>query len=146
MYLCRNFIFHKTITFKSAIIVKQYISTPNAPLAIGSYSQAVLANGILYISGQIPINPETNEVISGIAEETHQVMKNLKAILSEAKMNFSHVVKTSIFLKNMEDFSIVNEIYDSYFSIEKHPARETIQVANLPKNVNIEISMIAHQD
>ncbi|GEM_PF-98740 len=146
LYLCRNFIFHKTITFKSAIIVKQYISTPNAPMAIGSYSQAILTDGILYISGQIPINPETNEVISGIAEETHQVMKNLQAILSEAEMNFSHVVKTSIFLKNMEDFSIVNEIYDSYFSIEKHPARETIQVANLPKNVNIEISMIAHQD
>ena len=126
--------------------MKQYISTPNAPLAIGSYSQAVLANGILYISGQIPINPKTNEVISGIAEETHQVMKNLQAILSEAEMNFSHVVKTSIFLKNIEDFSIVNEIYASYFSIEKYPARETIQVANLPKNVNIEISMIAHQD
>ena len=126
--------------------MKQYISTPNAPMAIGSYSQAILTDGILYISGQIPINPETNEVISGIAEETHQVMKNLQAILSEAEMNFSHVVKTSIFLKNMEDFSIVNEIYDSYFSIEKHPARETIQVANLPKNVNIEISMIAHQD
>ena len=126
--------------------MKQYISTPNAPLAIGSYSQAVLANGILYISGQIPINPKTNEVISGIAEEAHQVMKNLKAILSEAKMNFSHVVKTSIFLKNIEDFSIVNEIYASYFSIEKYPARETIQVANLPKNVGIEISMIAHQD
>ena len=73
-------------------------------------------------------------------------MKNLKAILSEAKMNFSHVVKTSIFLKNMEDFSIVNQIYTSYLSTEKHPARETIQVANLPKNVGIEISMIAHQD
>ena len=144
--LQKNFIFDKTITFKSAIIVKQYISTPNAPLAIDSYSQAVLANGILYISGQIPINPETNEVISGIAEETHQVMKNLKAILDDAKMNFSHVVKTNIFLKNMEDFTIVNEIYTSYLSTEKYPARETIQVANLPKNVSVEISMIAHQD
>lgn len=126
--------------------MKKTISTPLAPAAIGSYTQAVLANGILYISGQIPLNPQTGEIIVGIEAETHQVMKNLRAILEEVGLTFSHVVKTSIFLKNMEDFPIVNDIYASYFSSEHYPARETIQVSTLPKNVNIEISMIAHQD
>lgn len=125
--------------------MKQTISTPKAPTAIGPYSQAVLANGVLYISGQIPVDPKTGEVIIGIEAETHQVMKNLEAILQQANLNFSHVVKTSIFLKDMADFPIVNEIYASYLHPEQYPARETIQVVALPKNVNIEISMIAHQ-
>lgn len=125
--------------------MKKVISSNNAPSAIGPYSQAIWVNGTLYISGQIPINPNTGEVIVGIEEETHQVMKNIQAILSEAGMNFSNVVKSSIFLKNMEDFSIVNDIYSSYLEAP-YPARETIQVVALPKNVNVEISMIAHQE
>lgn len=125
--------------------MKKVISSNNAPSAIGPYSQAIWVNGTLYISGQIPINPNTGEVIFGIEEETHQVMKNIQAILNEAGMNFSNVVKSSIFLKNMEDFSIVNDIYSSYLDTP-YPARETIQVVALPKNVNIEISMIAHQE
>ena len=132
-------------TLKKATMIKM-ISTQNAPAAIGPYTQAVLAGGILYISGQIPINPKTGEMAKGIAAETHQVMENLKAILEEAQMTFSNVVKTSIFIKNMDDFGIVNEIYASYFQDSiYHPARETIQVAALPKNANIEISMTAHQ-
>lgn len=123
--------------------MKQIISTKNAPGAIGPYSQGVLINGILYTSGQIAINPKTNDlVIDSIENETHQVMKNLQAILEEAKMNFSHVVKTGIFLQDMNDFQKVNEIYASYFS-GNYPARETVQVAKLPKGVNVEISMIA---
>lgn len=125
--------------------MKKVISSNNAPSAIGPYSQAIWVNGTLYISGQIPINPNTGEVIVGIEEETHQVMKNIQAILNEVGMDFSNVVKSSIFLKNMEDFSIVNDIYSSYLEAP-YPARETIQVVALPKNVNIEISMIAHQE
>lgn len=126
--------------------MKQQISTHNAPSAIGPYSQAILVNGTLYISGQIPINPETGVLVEGIEAETHQVMKNLNAILAEAGMSLANVVKTSIFLTNMEDFSVVNEIYASYFTQQLYPARETIQVAKLPKGINVEISMIAHQD
>lgn len=126
--------------------MKKLISSDNAPQAIGAYSQAILSKGILYISGQIPVNPNTGKIVIGIAEETHQVMKNLKAILEQADMSFSNVVKTSIFLTDMNDFPIVNEIYASYFGEGNYPARETIQVVTLPKNVNIEISMIAHQD
>lgn len=126
--------------------MKTSISSDKAPQAIGAYSQAVLSKGILYISGQIPVNPTTGNIITGIAEETHQVMNNIKAILEQAEMNFSNVVKTSIFLTDMDNFPIVNEIYASYFGKGNYPARETIQVVALPKNVNIEISMIAHQD
>jgi len=115
--------------------MKKVISTQDAPLAIGAYSQAVLVDGILYISGQIPINPENGNLVEGIEEETHQVMKNLKAILHGAGLDFSNVVKTSI---------LVNDIYSSYFSNDDYPARETIQVAALPKGVSVEISMIAH--
>lgn len=123
--------------------MKQIISTENAPGAIGPYSQAVLVNGFLYTSGQIAINPKSNELmLNSIEEETHQVMKNLKAILDKANMNFEHVVKTGIFLQNMNDFQKVNEIYASYFS-GNFPARETVEVAKLPKGVNVEISMIA---
>ncbi len=126
--------------------MKKVIFTPDAPDAIGPYSQANLANGVLYISGQIPINPATGEIVEGVEKETHQVMNNLDAILKAAGMNFKNVVKTTIFLKNMEDFAVVNEIYASYLDAEGYPARETVQVSCLPKNVDIEISMIAHQD
>lgn len=126
--------------------MKQQISTPNAPSAIGSYSQAILVNGTLYISGQIPINPENGTLVEGIEAETHKVMKNLGAILAEAGMSFGNVVKSSIFLTDMENFAVVNEIYASYFTQQPYPARETIQVVKLPKGVNVEISMIAHQD
>lgn len=124
--------------------MKKVISTQDAPLAIGAYSQAVLVDGILYISGQIPINPENGNLVEGIKEETHQVMKNLKAILHGAGLDFSNVVKTSIFLTDMKNFPLVNDIYSSYFSDDDYPARETIQVAALPKGVSVEISMIAH--
>ena len=123
--------------------MKKIISTTNAPATIGPYSQANFANGILYISGQIPVNPENGKLVEGIEKETHQVMKNLKAILTEAGMTFDNAVKVSIFLKSMDDFAVVNEIYASYFSNDQFPARETVQVSCLPKNVDVEISMIA---
>lgn len=125
--------------------MKKIISTSDAPAAIGPYSQANFANGILYISGQIPLNPQTGKLEEGIEKETHQVMKNLEAILKEAGMTFKNVVKTTIFLKNMDDFAVMNDIYASYLDPESFPARETVQVSCLPKNVDIEISMIAHQ-
>ncbi|MCB4235932.1 RidA family protein [Kaistella anthropi] len=125
--------------------MKKIISTTNAPATIGSYSQANFANGILYISGQIPVNPENGKLVEGIEKETHQVMKNLEAILTEAGMTFKNVVKATIFLKNMDDFAVMNDIYASYLDADSYPARETVQVSCLPKNVDIEISMIAHQ-
>jgi len=122
---------------------KTIINTPNAPAPIGPYSQAVSANGMLFVSGQIPIIPETGELEgSGIQAETAQVMKNLEAILKEAGADFSQVVKTSIFVADMSDFSVVNEVYGQYFT-ENPPARETVAVRTLPKNVNVEISCIA---
>lgn len=124
---------------------KKVISTSKAPAAIGPYSQANFINGVLYISGQIPIDPETGNLVDGIEKETHQVMKNLKAILEEAGMSFSNVVKATIFLKSMDDFATMNEIYASYLDANNYPARETVQVSCLPKNVSVEISMIAHQ-
>lgn len=124
--------------------MKKLISTANAPAAIGPYAQANFANGILYISGQIPMNPETGKLAEGIENATHQVMKNLEAILREAGMTFKNVMKATIFLKEMDDFSVMNEIYASYLDAENFPARETVQVSCLPKNVDIEISMIAH--
>ncbi|MBP6378383.1 MAG: RidA family protein [Kaistella sp.] len=125
--------------------MKKIISTSEAPAAIGPYSQANFANGILYISGQIPLNPQTGKLEEGIEKETHQVMKNLEAILKEAGMTFKNVVKATIFLKNMDDFAVMNDIYVSYLDADSYPARETVQVSCLPKNVDIEISMIAHQ-
>ena len=125
--------------------MKKIISTSEAPAAIGPYSQANFANGILYISGQIPLNPQTGKLEEGIEKETHQVMKNLEAILTEAGLTFKNVVKATIFLKNMDDFVVMNAIYASYLDPESYPARETVQVSCLPKNVDIEISMIAHQ-
>lgn len=126
--------------------MKKIIHTSDAPAAIGPYSQATLVNGTLYISGQIPVDPETGKLVEGIDKETHQVMKNLKAILTVADMNFDNAVKASIFLKNMDDFAVVNEIYASYFNNDQFPARETVQVSCLPKNVDVEISMIAYKD
>ncbi|RCU44890.1 RidA family protein [Chryseobacterium lacus] len=125
--------------------MKKIISTPHAPAAIGPYSQANLAKGILYVSGQIPADPETGKLMEGIEDSTHQVMKNLKAILEEAGMSFKNVVKATIFLKNMDDFAVMNGIYASYLEEGSYPARETVQVSCLPKNVDVEISMIAHQ-
>ena len=125
--------------------MKKIISTSEAPAAIGPYSQANFANGILYISGQIPLNPQTGKLEEGIEKETHQVMKNLEAILTEAGLTFKNVVKATIFLKNMDDFAVMNDIYASYLDADSYPARETVQVSCLPKNVDIEISMIAHQ-
>ena len=125
--------------------MKKLISTTKAPAAIGPYSQANFANGILYISGQIPLNSESGKLAEGIEKETHQVMKNLEAVLAEAGMSFVNVVKATIYLKNMDDFAVMNDIYASYLDAENFPARETVQVSCLPKNVDIEISMIAHQ-
>lgn len=123
--------------------MKKIINTSDAPAPIGPYSQAVLSNGTLYVSGQIAINPETGNLIEdNIEEETLQVMKNLKAILVAAEMDFSNVVKCSIFIKNMGDFGRINEVYGQYFP-ENPPARETVEVSVLPKNVNVEISCIA---
>lgn len=122
---------------------KKVINTSKAPAPIGPYNQAIISNNMIYISGQIPLNPETNELISSdIATETHQVMRNLEAILEEAGINFNHVVKSTIFLTDMNLFAAVNEVYGSYFSAD-YPARETVAVKGLPKNVNVEISMIA---
>jgi 2-iminobutanoate/2-iminopropanoate deaminase len=122
---------------------KQIINTDKAPAPIGPYNQSVKANGFLFISGQIAIVPATGELeMESIQSETHQVMNNLKAILTEAGTDFSAVVKTTIFLSDMSLFAAVNEIYGSYFSGD-HPARETVAVKGLPKGVNVEISMIA---
>lgn len=124
--------------------MKTIINTAHAPAPIGPYNQAILSNGTLYISGQIPLDPKSGELVSGdIKAETKQSMENLKAILTEAGMTFENVVKSSIFLSDMNQFSQVNEVYASYFNAETAPARETVEVANLPKFVNVEISMIA---
>ena len=122
---------------------KIIINTSKAPAPIGPYSQAVGVNGMLFISGQMALIPETGELEwGGIKKETAQVMKNIGAILNEAGIDFSHVVKTSIFVANMDDFAAVNEVYGENFG-ENPPARETVAVRTLPKNVNVEISCIA---
>ena len=124
--------------------MKKIIYTENAPAPIGPYNQAVLIGNTLYTSGQIALNPQTMElVLDDIETETKQVMENMKAVLEAAEMTFENVVKTSIFIMNMEDFSRINAVYGAYFNEATAPARETVQVACLPKNVNIEISMIA---
>lgn len=123
--------------------MKTAINTTNAPAPIGPYSQAIEANGLLFVSGQIALNPETGALVTeDITAETTLVMENLKAILTEAGLTFGNVVKTCIFLKDMGSFATVNEIYGSYLNAP-YPARETVQVAALPKNVNVEISVIA---
>ena len=122
---------------------KQIINTKEAPAPIGPYNQAVLANGTLYISGQICLDAASGQLKNrDIQEETHQVMKNLRTILSEAGMNFANVVKVTIFITDMNQFSEINEVYGKYFEGE-FPARETVQVSALPRFVNVEISMIA---
>jgi 2-iminobutanoate/2-iminopropanoate deaminase len=123
--------------------MQKIIKTNNAPAPIGPYNQAVKANGFLFVSGQIPADPKTGEIVKGsIEDETQMVMKNLQAILTEAGIGFSHVVKASIFISNMDDFAKINAVYGSYFT-DNFPARETVQVARLPKDVNVEISVIA---
>ena len=123
---------------------KKIIFTEKAPAPIGPYSQAVLSGNTLYTSGQIALNPVTGElVLDNIEVETEQVMQNLKAVLEAADMTFDDVVKATIFIMNMGDFARINAVYGKYFKEEIAPARETVQVATLPKNVNIEISVIA---
>ncbi|MFT0714890.1 RidA family protein [Flagellimonas lutimaris] len=124
--------------------MKKIINTSKAPAPIGPYNQAVLIKDTLYISGQIPIDPATGNLVEGdIKMETKQSMENLKAILEEAGMTFEHVIKSSIFIADMHQFAQINEVYGSYFDADTAPARETVEVANLPKFVNVEISMIA---
>ena len=125
--------------------MKKVIYTKNAPEAIGPYSQAILSNNTLYTSGQIAINPISGDLImDSITNETHQVMKNLQAVLEAAEMSFSHVLKCTIFLKDMNQYADINSVYAKYFD-ENPPAREAVQVSVLPKNVNVEISLIAHK-
>lgn len=122
--------------------MKTIIETSKAPAPIGPYSQAVLIKDTLYTSGQIAINPSSGKLImSSIEEETHQVMKNMKEVLASAEMDFSNIVKTSIFISDMDNFAKINEVYNQYFT-DQFPARETVEVARLPKDVNVEISMI----
>jgi len=124
--------------------MKKIIFTENAPAPIGPYNQAVLKGDTLYTSGQIAINQATGELVTTTIEaETKQVMENIKAVLEAAGMTFENVVKTSIFITNMNDFGSINSVYGAYFNEKTAPARETVQVAGLPKNVNVEISMIA---
>ncbi len=124
--------------------MKTIINTSKAPAPIGPYNQAVLSGNTLFTSGQIAINAETGAlVLDSITEETKQVMENLKAVLAAAEMTFENVVKTSIFISDMHNFAQINEVYAAYFNADTAPARETVEVANLPKFVNVEISMIA---
>ena len=124
--------------------MKVIIKTDKAPAPIGPYNQAILNGNMLYTSGQIAMHPETNElVLTSIEEETELVMKNLNAILEAAGMTFENVIKSSIFISNMNNFNRINDVYAKYFNAETAPARETVEVANLPKFVNVEISLIA---
>ncbi|MDX1604436.1 MAG: Rid family detoxifying hydrolase [Salinimicrobium sediminis] len=124
--------------------MKKIIQTKDAPAPIGPYNQAVLSGNTLYISGQIAINPVSGELeLNNIEDETEQVMRNLRAILGAAEMSFENVVKSSIFISDMNNFAKINAVYSKYFEETTAPARETVEVANLPKFVNVEISMIA---
>ncbi len=124
--------------------MKKIVNTQNAPTPIGPYNQAILTGNMLYTSGQIAINPKTNELeTENVEEETKLVMENLRAILEEAGMTFENVIKTSIFISDMNNFGKINAVYGTYFNPETAPARETVEVANLPKFVNVEISAIA---
>ena len=124
--------------------MRKIIKTEKAPVPIGPYNQAILSGNTLYTSGQIAINPATGELaLENISSETKQVMENLKAVLAAAEMTFENVVKTSIFISDMHNFSAINTVYATYFDEAIAPARETVEVANLPKFVNVEISMIA---
>ena len=124
--------------------MKTIINTTNAPAPIGPYNQAILKGGLLFTSGQIALDPATGTlVLDDIKTETRQVMENMKAVLAEARMDFANVLKTSIFISDMQNFAKINEVYASYFDEKTAPARETVEVSNLPKYVNVEISMIA---
>jgi 2-iminobutanoate/2-iminopropanoate deaminase len=124
--------------------MKKIYNTTNAPEPLGPYNQAVMAGNMFFTSGQIAINPKNGMLIlDNITDETHQVMINLKAVLNSANIGFENVVKSSIFISSMEDFNDINNVYGSYFNTDNAPARETVQVAKLPKGVNVEISMIA---
>jgi len=124
--------------------MKKIIHTHEAPAPIGPYSQAVRMGNTVYTSGQIAIDPKTGSLIQGsIADETHQVMRNMQAVLEAAGLGFEQVLKSTIFITNMDDFGAINEVYGSYFDSATAPARETVQVARLPKDVRVEISMIA---
>jgi 2-iminobutanoate/2-iminopropanoate deaminase len=125
-------------------LMKQIIHTQDAPAPIGPYNQAVRMGNTVYTSGQIAIDPKTGALVGGsISEETHQVMRNMQAVLKAAGLNFAQVLKSTIFITDMDDFGTINEVYGSYFDADTAPARETVQVARLPKNVRVEISMIA---
>lgn len=125
--------------------MKKIILTQNAPAPIGPYSQAVQIGNTLFCSGQIAIDPKTNEVLKGdVKVQAEQVMKNIEAVLLAADMNFSHIIKTTIFLTNMNDFPLVNEVYGKYFSAQP-PARSTVAVSGLPKGVNVEIEVLAQK-
>lgn len=124
--------------------MKRIITSPNAPAPIGPYNQAILTGNMLFTSGQIALNPVTQELVMETIEiETRQVMNNLKAVLEAADMTFENVIKTSIFISDMNNFGMINDVYATYFDSATAPARETVEVANLPKFVNVEISMIA---
>jgi 2-iminobutanoate/2-iminopropanoate deaminase len=132
--------------FKKIYMSKKIIYTDLAPKPIGPYNQAVLTNDTLYVSGQIPIDPKNGMLIQGdISSQAKQVMENLSAVLKAADMNFNQVVKVSIFLKNMDQFDLINEVYGHYFEDATAPARETVEVSRLPKDVDIEISLIAQK-
>lgn len=123
--------------------MKQAVASANAPKAIGPYSQAIRAGHLVFLSGQIPLDPDTGTVVEGdVAAQTRRVMENLAAVLAAAGLSFAHVVRTTIFLADMNDFSTVNEVYGKYFA-EPYPARATVQVARLPRDVRVEIEVIA---
>ena len=137
---------YNTFNNKNKTDMKRIINTSNAPKPIGPYNQAVISGDLMFISGQVAFDPNTDElVLDDIQTETKQVMENLKSILEEANLSFKDVVKTTIFLSDMNDFQQVNEVYGSYFSNDQAPARETVEVSRLPKDVNVEISMIAQK-
>lgn len=123
--------------------MKKIIQTDQAPAPVGPYNQAIIHNGTLYVSGQIAINPATGDLVTeNIEEETHQVMKNIGAILKEAEVTFEDVIKCSVFVSDMENYSRINTVYSKYFNDDTAPVRELVEVANLPKYVNVEISAI----
>ncbi len=138
-----NMSFFKNDIFQFTLM-KEIITTPNAPGAIGPYNQGIVHNGLLYASGQIAINPATGELVQGnIEEETHQVLKNVGGILEAAGSSYEDVLKVSVFVKDMHQYAQINAVYADYFKPETAPARELVEVANLPKFVNIEVSVIA---
>lgn len=123
--------------------MKKIISTGNAPGTIGPYSQAIAANGFIYVSGQLPLSPSTGVMPEGVAEQTSQSLSNVKAILEEGGSSIDQVVKTTVFLKDMNDFAAMNEVYATFFKMGNYPARSAVQVAKLPKDALVEIEVVA---